>query len=301
MKRAAVVLTALLCLTGSLAGCSSTMMQGTPFYRGPKPEGKAPDRVNLWPIVYYQHPILSVLWPLGQFDSARHRNRFFPAFWGSPEEEAPYFYVPPLAWFEKGQVAGVFPLFYDSRDAAGNRTLLTPLYMMGRNGQSLWDLVVPFFYRSKGPEGTRMAAFPLLSALTTGPLGKELWALFPLSHWRWQDGLQQAHVLPLFYWDRAADTFLSLPYARWKAGETRYTSVVGPLYVRKDAPDARNTSVLWPLTSFLWRVFRYEWDKDKGTRVHVLFIPFGGGKGEQPEPAKPEPSEAGPERMAAAG
>jgi hypothetical protein len=28
--------------------------------------------------------------------------------------------------------------------------------------------------------------------------------------------------------------------------------------------------------SFLWRVFRYEWNKDTGTKVHILFIPFGG-------------------------
>jgi len=28
--------------------------------------------------------------------------------------------------------------------------------------------------------------------------------------------------------------------------------------------------------SFLWRVFRYEWKEDTGTKVHVLFIPFGG-------------------------
>ena len=28
------------------------------------------------------------------------------------------------------------------------------------------------------------------------------------------------------------------------------------------------------VVSFLWRVFRYERDKE-GTRVHVLFIPFG--------------------------
>ena len=63
MKRTAVVLTALLCLTGLCLGCSSTMMQGTPFYTSPSraPEGKAPDRVNLWPLVYYQHPVLSVL------------------------------------------------------------------------------------------------------------------------------------------------------------------------------------------------------------------------------------------------
>ncbi len=416
MKRAAVVLTALLCLAGSLAGCSSTMMQGTPFYRGPKPEGKASDRVNLWPIVYYQHPVLSVLWPLGQFDSAAHRNRFFPAFWGSPEGKPPYFYVPPLVWYEKGDVAGLFPLFlwfsrpggssvhilwplvnwksghgetgwrvwplygqysdqreslryalwplvvfmrdgeevvrwalpfyagargpggawdvflplffrqksdagrrlalfpflYDSRDAAGNRTLLTPLYMMGRNGPSLWDLFVPLYFRYQGPESrttvvlpayfssqsgsvaqrllfplfytwtdgessllltlpyglsksgqTRTAyAFPLLSALTTSPQGKELWALFPLSHWRWQDGLQQAHVLPAFYWDRASDTFLSLPYARWRDGTTRYTSVLGPLYVGVKGEDSRSTSVLWPLTSF--------WQDTTGTGSYAL-------------------------------
>ena len=435
MKRAAVVLTVLLCLAGSLAGCSSAAMRGTPFYRGPRPEGKAPDRVNLWPLVYYEHPILSVLWPLGQFDSATHRNRFFPAFWGSPKNGAPYFYVPPLVWFEKGEVAGVwplflwesrtggssyhvlwpivnwktgtgqigwrvwplygqygdegqgiryalwpfivfmrdgkeatrwvfpfyaggrsgtsawdlvlpfffrqdkgagsrwavFPLFYDSRDTDGNRTLLTPLYMMGRNGPSLWDLIVPLFFRQRGPDSTTTVvlpayyssrrgsvaqrllfpffykwtdgdssllltlpyglsksgqtqtayAFPLLSAYTTGPAGKELWALFPFAHWRWQDGLQQAHVLPVFYWDRASGAFVSLPYAHWQSGDARYTSVLGPLYVGVRDGDTSRLYLLAGMAgglsgpdrarSHLWPLYRHQ---RKGGNVRIDFGPF---------------------------
>ncbi len=92
---------------------SSASLKGTPFYTGPspEPEGKAPDRVNLWPLVYYQHPVLSVLWPMGKFDSGERRSRFFPAYWGSPAGKPAYFRFLPLIWYEEGDYAGVFPLF----------------------------------------------------------------------------------------------------------------------------------------------------------------------------------------------
>ena len=102
-------------------------MKGTPFYTGEYGirQGHVEDRVNVWPLLYYREPALSiawpfiektdehialrpvfsvyglddaervynVLWPLGQFDFQHDRHRIFPAFWG--EDYACLF---PLYW-----------------------------------------------------------------------------------------------------------------------------------------------------------------------------------------------------------
>ena len=48
-----------------LSGCASPQTKGTPFYTGEYAVCRGPmeDRVNLWPVLYYRDPALSVLWP----------------------------------------------------------------------------------------------------------------------------------------------------------------------------------------------------------------------------------------------
>ena len=127
-----------------LAGCSTTSMKGTPFYTGEYEvrEGPAADRVNLWPILYYrdpalsvlwpimeaspehlamrpvysvygkntEHPVHNVVWPIGRFDKAHQNYRIFPFYWGDD-----YLTLFPFYWHKGDPVAGVgynalFPL-----------------------------------------------------------------------------------------------------------------------------------------------------------------------------------------------
>ena len=128
-------------------GCKSTMMKGTPLYSGEysKPQGPPEDRVNMWPLLYYHDPALSLLWPVGEatddhisvrpifsvykldkdeqewsflwplsnldFDTKHYR--VFPVFWGGRKDEdsdSRYFVAFPLAW-KMPDWKGVFPVF----------------------------------------------------------------------------------------------------------------------------------------------------------------------------------------------
>ena len=70
MKRASLLLLALAALA---AGCRTNAMKGTPFFTGEYKGrvGPAEDRVNLWPLVYWRDPALSVLWPVGEYADDR--------------------------------------------------------------------------------------------------------------------------------------------------------------------------------------------------------------------------------------
>ncbi|MCL1887608.1 MAG: hypothetical protein FWF96_01895, partial [Kiritimatiellaeota bacterium] len=125
-----------------LAGCNTTKhMKGTPFmsgeYTGSK--GLPEDRVNLWPLLYYNNPALSILWPLGEHTDTSlafrplfslyrdrpgkpyaefnllypfshfsldgyNRNHVFPFFWGDG-----YFIAFPFYW-QYDNFNALFPL-----------------------------------------------------------------------------------------------------------------------------------------------------------------------------------------------
>ena len=50
-------------------GCATEAMKGTPFFAGEfrQRQGPVEDRVNLWPLLYYRDPALSLLWPVGEY------------------------------------------------------------------------------------------------------------------------------------------------------------------------------------------------------------------------------------------
>lgn len=162
-----------------LSGCATRSMKGTPFYSGEyeKRDGPAADRVNLWPLLYYRdpalsvlwpimefcpghqavrpvysaydldtdHPVYNVLWPLGRFDPARRNYRFFPVYWGDD-----YFNVVPLYWHEGHPLAGtghdaLFPLWIWKNKRHGNSLHLAwPFYARHRydtwKAWHLWPL-----------------------------------------------------------------------------------------------------------------------------------------------------------------
>ncbi|MEF8788315.1 MAG: hypothetical protein V5A84_04530, partial [Planctomycetota bacterium] len=129
----AAMLAGLIALFAASFGCSTQQMKGTPFFEEDyeKRKGPAEERVNLWPLLYYRSPALSVLWPIGQatdeyvavrpvfsiyklkkdrpevsilwpisdLDFDEHEYRAFPAFWGAQESGEPYAVLFPAAWY----------------------------------------------------------------------------------------------------------------------------------------------------------------------------------------------------------
>jgi hypothetical protein len=56
----------LLLAAGLCGGCSATSLKATPIWDEDfaRAEGPSEDRLNLWPLLYYRDPALSVFWPL---------------------------------------------------------------------------------------------------------------------------------------------------------------------------------------------------------------------------------------------
>ena len=64
--RQMILVGGIICL---LAGCRTPTMKGTPFYAGEerKTVGEVSDRVNLWPLAYWDDPTGSIAWPVITF------------------------------------------------------------------------------------------------------------------------------------------------------------------------------------------------------------------------------------------
>lgn len=64
--RQMILVGGIICL---LAGCRTPTMKGTPFYVGEerKTVGEVSDRVNLWPLAYWDDPMGSIAWPIVSF------------------------------------------------------------------------------------------------------------------------------------------------------------------------------------------------------------------------------------------
>ena len=131
-------------------GCASCEMKGTPFYTGEyktNVPGAEIRRINLWPIIYYREPALSVcwplfeqteehialrplfsaygntnefreynvLWPLCQADTKTRDYRVFPYFWGTGQREGTieqdYHILFPLIWHYEDETRALFPLW----------------------------------------------------------------------------------------------------------------------------------------------------------------------------------------------
>jgi hypothetical protein len=236
-----------------LAGCASTEFKGTPFYTGEyaKRVGEASDRVNLWPILYYRKPALSVLWPLievtdehvairpvfsvygtdsdkpvynviwplAQFDTRHGDSRVFPVFWGSN-----YAVVFPLYWHRvraaSGEVLdGFFPLWWYRRD---------------RDGFDL-DAALPVFHVRKRLDSSGWRVWPLAGSYSGRDGGYSFYA-WPLGHaWRRRDAKGSA-LAPVYWYQKAGEekTFYSLPYSfhrgRASAGNPDWDFVPPLLY-----------------------------------------------------------------------
>jgi hypothetical protein len=254
-------------LAAGLSGCTTLEMKGTPFYTGEYGirKGHAEDRVNVWPLLYYREPALSIawpfiekteehfalrpvfsvygtddpdrvynlLWPFGQFNFKNHQHRIFPAFWGND-----YACVFPLYWHfghplgTKGGVDTLLPLWWYDRDSSGyNAWFAGPFFhFRNRDHETGWHLGPLVGNYEEGPDYYRFLLWPLC----------QQWS-------RDRDAEHGSAVLPL-YWssrDRAGSRFLSLLYSGGSnsAGDDRWNLLL-PLFYNRQNGDARTVATL---------------------------------------------------------
>lgn len=244
-------------LAALLSGCADIGMKGTPFYTGEyaRRQGPVEDRVNLWPLVYYRKPALSVLWPfveltdehfavrplmsvygldqerhqynvlwpLSQFDRQSADNRIFPFFWGDD-----YRVGFPLYWHfghplgEKGGYDGLIPLWSYRKDASGYSAFFPwPLIHWqdygGEKGWHVWPLA--------GSYESRASKYKFL--------------LWPLMHYSFDGTTELNMVLPLWLYsrDQGGSLFISLPWSSASRNTGEFWQLVPPVFYRSGGPE----------------------------------------------------------------
>lgn len=236
-----------------LSGCATTAMKGTPFFTGERASeiGKAEDRVNVWPLLYYREPALSVLWPIGEYEPGDRLviRPLFSAYNLSDEPE--YNVLFPLshfdqdlswvtlAWWSDSDAFGVFPLYWHGTDFDS----LFPLwiYCHDRVGTDL-HLLWPLFFRHDGPDEFVFRLFPIFSYRDNNRNDHDdsLW---------WLAGLggindEANWFLPFYWWseDRDESYFVTLPWFRATDKSGTYSGV--PLLLSwREAKNKGDTSL----------------------------------------------------------
>lgn len=152
---------------------------------------QADGRVNLWPVLHYDDPVLTAMWPISRFDFEKGHNQVFPFFWGDD-----YFIAfPEVWWFEDDKailpfVWGddyfvAFPLLWQCEGFDG----VFPTFW--------WDdgmMVLPLFYYKKDKE---CSLFPLwLHSRIDG--GRDTWILWPFYRNVETDKSDAFHLWPLY-------------------------------------------------------------------------------------------------------
>jgi hypothetical protein len=238
-------------------GCSSTQMKGTPFYTGEYSVRRGPveDRVNLWPLLYYREPALSILWPLGEATEDHLAIRPLMSIYDRDTEDPVYNVLWPLARFDTRNdrhrivpffwgddyVVG-FPFYWHFDDPWGDGGYdgLLPLWSYRSRGKGRYSTHVlwPFVHAKQWNEheaGWRV--WPLAGSYRKHAK-RYSFAAWPLGH-QWSDSRQDSGgscLFPLYYQhaDRGADEsiFLSLPYSRRETPEASWETLL-PLYHRR--------------------------------------------------------------------
>lgn len=230
-RRALLRCLGLLAVAAALTGCTTTSFKGTPFFTDEDDSPNKPDenRVNAWPLLYYQSPSLSVLWPLFSYGDDRLALRPLFSVYNLDEERREYNVLWPLGQLDrKNRDNRFFPVFWGDDYAA-----VFPLYWHnGTPSESRgFDALFPLwiFNNAPGPDYSLHLLWPLFNRKHDGPTsGWRLWPLYadwrgdygdyhgwyawPLG-WRWGDATHHARLLlPLFYQASApgSSTFASL-------------------------------------------------------------------------------------------
>jgi hypothetical protein len=274
-------------------------MKGTPFYSGEYEErhGPAEDRVNLWPLVYYRPPALSVLWPIGELSDQHAAVRPVFSVYGLDKDEQVYGVFWPLIelnmqtdrhrvfpflfWGNPGgeDYRVVFPLYWHFDDpyfGAGGTDALFPLWIYDRGGEALnaWLMWPLLHWKQAGPAGG-WRLWPLVGNYW-GEERSYRYALWPLAHqWSRENGRTRGEtVIPLFYRERTGNggLFLSVPWSSGTYGNGDFWRLAPPLFYAS-REGARRT-VLTPLWWGGWS------DDDRSSWHVTLPMYYYGSAGE---------------------
>ncbi|GEM_PF-1980940 len=231
----------------------------------------------LWPVVNWRDDHESKgwrVWPLcGDYGKNDHRYAFalWPLghYWRDGDERwavgAPFYWQHDVDKATGWRLA--LPVYYG--DWGANRsTHVTPLWSCGRDGELSWSLLFPAYYHRRGPGDSSFLVTllggmsrngqdrtwivpPALTVLGRSGGEKDLWTLAGLAHARWGGGKVQNHLLPLYYYDREDQLFLSPLFSR-RGGEGRdafwNALLIGANYSQEGGHDTLR--LIWPLTAF---------------------------------------------------
>lgn len=193
---------------------------------------RSADRVNLWPLGYYDGESGSIAWPLvtwsgdhfalnpvysqhrrhgGEWDEFNflypfvqadvHNGRYraFPFFWGRESGGDAYFCLFPALWWND-DFAGAFPFFW-SRGSCGYGFAVFPVFWYQSTNYVAWHTLFPAWYWERNEDGVNFWA-----ACGLAGYWREC-ATVPATHW----------LLPLYV--KQGDEFASIPYSRIANGK----------------------------------------------------------------------------------
>ena len=235
-----------------LSGCESPQMQGTPFYTGEYEMSWGPveDRINLWPLVYYREPVLSILWPLVELSGDYFAFRPFLSVYGLDEGKKVYNVLWPIAQFDRRTGSSrVFPLFWGKDyktffplywhcghpfSLSGGYDRLIPLWWFDRDrgGYDAY-LLGPFIHFKDRYSEKGWHVWPFMGSYASESSAYRF-MLWPLGHqWSGQGGLQKGNtILPFYYYERdpSGSLFISLPYSRSHGTDGCGWQLIPPLF-----------------------------------------------------------------------
>jgi len=263
-----VVVAVIVAVTAGLfSGCASTEMKGTPFYTGEynTRKGPAEDRVNIWPLMYYRDPALSVLWPAIEFTDDHFALRPLMSIYGLGQEKKVYNVLWPIGQFDrKSGDSRIFPVFWGK-----DYLTVFPLYWhfdhpFGKYG---YDGLVPLWSYSKSDRGFSLYLPWPIGHLkrTTTENGWHIWPLagnyshkdgyyrfmfWPLGHqWSDMDGKERGDTLfPLYFRekDQNSSVFLSLPWSAGREADGSNWQLMPPVFYHSaDKNESKFLSLLY--------------------------------------------------------
>ena len=150
--------------------------------------------------------------------------------------------VPGLSWYASAPdrddlwLAG--PLAHFSWGEKPGSDHVIPLYYRNRNTGTFASLPLSWWKNERG--GRTWLVPPLLSGLAAGKDRKDLWLAGPLAHFSWGEKPGSDHVIPLYYRDHAAGTFISAPVSTWKGSDRTHWLIPPALSMYSTGKDAKD-------------------------------------------------------------
>ena len=232
-----------------LCGCQSPTMKGTPFYTGEYEGDQAQiDRVNLWPILYYRDPALSILWPIFEITDDHTAVRPLFSVYNKTEKKPVYNVLWPFIRFDtKNENNHIFPVFW------GKNRCVT-----GRQCNREYCVIAPLYAHLNDPFAGhgKSILFPLwLWNVDKDENEKRLDVLWPIYAKKTSDTEQMWRLLPLYG-----------NHSR-RNGQHRFRFWAGGLAFQADNRDKDETWTALMLGAISWK-------QKEGQLAHSMIFPF---------------------------